>query len=330
MTGIQWTDATWNPTTGCDKVSPGCGLPMPGAEDQPHSQCYALTMAARLKGMGQVKYQTDGDPRTSGPGFGVAMHPDALDAPLRWRDPRMVFVNSMSDLFHPKITDAFIADVWAVMARTPQHTYQILTKRAPRMASLIPDDPRDGGHRLQAAATTDVGAQALYDCEWPLPNVHLGVSVEDQQRADERVWRLRATAAAVRFLSCEPLLGPVNLNSLLDGGTRLDGDPRHSSALTEPCPACGGWGTDCGIDGYHFTRRRDGLDWVIVGGESGRGARRMQLAWARDIVDQCRDADVPVFVKQLGSAWGRSHHDPSTWPAALQVRMFPAVPEPAP
>jgi protein gp37 len=310
-TKIQWTSATWNPTTGCDRVSPGC------------DNCYALTLAKRLKGMGQAKYQTDGDPRTSGPGFGVAMHEDALDAPLHWRRPRRVFVNSMSDLFHPRISDAFIADVWAVMARTPQHTYQVLTKRAPRMASLIPDEDRDGGHRIQAAATTEVGAQALYDAGWPLPNVHLGVSVEDQQRADERVWRLRGTLAAVRFLSCEPLLGSVNLDSLLDGGTRLDGDPQRSSALTEPCPTCGGWGVDCGIDDYHFTRRRDGLDWVIIGGESGPGARPMDLDWARSLVEQCRRAGVAVFVKQLGSRWGKSHHDIDTWPADLQVREWP-------
>ena len=235
----------------------------------------------------------------------------------------MVFVNSMSDLFHPRVTDAFIADVWATMALTPQHTYQILTKRAPRMAALMPADPIDGGHRLQAAATTEARAQALYDAAWPLPNVHLGVSVEDQSRAHERIWRLRGTAAAVRFLSCEPLLGPVNLNSLVDGQTRLDGGPQHSSALTEPCPTCGGWGTDCGLDDYHFTRRADGIHWVIVGGESGAGARPMELAWARSLVEQCRAAAVPVFVKQLGSVWGSRHHDPQHWPADLAVREWP-------
>src|SRR3984957_17150404 len=110
-TGIEWTEATWNPTTGCDRVSAGC------------DNCYALTMAKRLKGMGQAKYQNDGDPRTSGPGFGLTVHPDALDLPLHWRKPKRIFVNSMSDLFHPKVSTTFIASVFDVMARTPQHTY---------------------------------------------------------------------------------------------------------------------------------------------------------------------------------------------------------------
>ncbi len=294
-TGIQWTQETWNPTTGCDKVSPGCGLPMPGAEDQPHSQCYALTMAARLKGMGQAKYQKDGDPRTSGPGFGVTEHPATLHAPLRWRAPRRVFVNSMSDLFHPRISDGFIADVWAVMASTPQHTYQILTKRAPRMAALMPDDPIDGGYRIQSAATTEAGAQALYDADWPLPNVHLGVSVEDQQRANERIHRLRATAAAVRFVSCEPLLGPVSFR------------------WAPWVPLINGWHLD-GIKG---------IDWVIIGGESGSGARPMDLDWARSLVRECRLAGVAPFVKQLGSAWGAKHHEPQYWPEDLRVREYP-------
>ncbi len=310
-TKIQWTDATWNPTTGCDKVSPGC------------DSCYALTLAKRLKGMGQAKYQTDGDARTSGPGFGVAMHPDALDAPLHWRKPRRVFVNSMSDLFHPRITDEFIASVFATMAATPQHTYQVLTKRAPRMAALMPDDPLDGGHRLLEATTTEGPARTLYDAMWPLPNVHLGVSVEDQRRADERIPRLWRTAAAVRFLSCEPLLGPVDLDHVLVGH-KFDGSERRASALTEACPTCDGWGIDCGVDGYHFVRRRTGPDWVIIGGESGKGARPMDLAWARSLVGQCRAAGVAVFVKQLGSAWGKSHHDIGTWPEDLRVREFPA------
>src|ERR1039457_5766517 len=121
MTGIQWTEAVWNPTTGCDRVSPGC------------DHCYALTMAKRLKGMRQAKYQNDGDPRASGQGFGLTVHPDALDLPLRWRKPKRVFVNSMSDLFHPKVSTTFIAAVFDVMARTPQHTYQVLTSNTAAM-----------------------------------------------------------------------------------------------------------------------------------------------------------------------------------------------------
>ncbi len=315
-TKIQWTNATWNPTTGCDRVSPGC------------DNCYALTLAKRLKGMGSAKYQTDGDPRTSGPGFGVATHDDALDAPLHWRKPRRVFVNSMSDLFHPRITDEFIGRVWDTMGATPQHTYQVLTKRAPRMASLLGRWTAGSETFRRNDGVLDIHPAPPVDRQhgaWPLPNVHLGVSVEDQRYADERLHRLWATPAAVRFASCEPLLGPVDLSSVLDGGTRLDGNPRHSSALTEPCPTCGGWGADCGLDDYHFTRRRDGLDWVIVGGESGKGARPMDLGWARSLVAQCQAAGVAVFVKQLGSAWGRTHDDIDTWPEDLRVREYPAA-----
>lgn len=168
---IEWTQATWNPTTGCDRVSSGC------------DNCYALTLAGRLKAMGSPKYQTDGDPRTSGPGFGVAVHPDALDVPRRWRAPRMIFVNSMSDLFHARVPLGFVRQVFAVMADTPQHTYQLLTKRA---------------HRLRSVAGR---------LEWPA-NLWMGVSVEDAAALD-RVADLRAVPAAVKFLSCEPLLGPL-------------------------------------------------------------------------------------------------------------------------
>ncbi|WP_255624243.1 DUF5131 family protein [Pseudonocardia sp. ICBG1034] len=169
---IEWTEVTWNPTTGCDRVSTGC------------DHCYALTLAKRLKGMGSPKYQNDGDPRTSGPGFGVTTHENTLTAPLRWRDPRVVFVNSMSDLFHARVPTEFVARVFAVMAATPQHTYQVLTKRATRLRRLAPDLP------------------------WP-PNVWMGVSVENAAVA-ARVDELRQVPAAVRFLSCEPLLGPLN------------------------------------------------------------------------------------------------------------------------
>lgn len=169
---IEWTEATWNPTTGCDRVSAGC------------DNCYALTLSRRLKAMGSPKYQTDGDPRTSGPGFGVAVHSDALRLPLTWRSPRLVFVNSMSDLFHAKVPMSFIRDVFAVMAETPQHTYQLLTKRSRRLARI---------------------ADSL---EWPA-NVWMGVSVENAAQA-RRVDDLRHVPVQTRFLSCEPLLGPLD------------------------------------------------------------------------------------------------------------------------
>lgn len=177
--GIEWTETTWNPTTGCDRVSAGC------------DHCYALALAKRLQAMGSAKYQTDGDPRTSGPGFGVTTHENALDAPRRWRQPRLVFVNSMSDLFHARVPLEFVQRVFAVMAATPHHTYQLLTKRSTRLRRLAPQLP------------------------WP-PNVWMGVTVEDTD-AIGRVDDLREVPAAVRFLSCEPLLGPLaglNLNGI--------------------------------------------------------------------------------------------------------------------
>jgi protein gp37 len=166
---IEWTQATWNPTTGCDKVSAGC------------DNCYALTLAKRLKAMGAEKYQHDGDPRTSGPGFGITVHPDALELPYTWRTPRLVFVNSMSDLFHARVPVGFIRQVLQVMQDTPQHTYQVLTKRSRRLLRL--------------------------DLDWPA-NTWMGVSVENARMLC-RVDDLRQVPAALRFLSCEPLLGPL-------------------------------------------------------------------------------------------------------------------------
>ncbi|HUP17286.1 MAG TPA: phage Gp37/Gp68 family protein [Acidimicrobiia bacterium] len=173
--GIEWTEATWNPTTGCDRVSPGC------------LNCYAATMSKRLKAMGSEKYQADGDPRTSGPGFKLTIHPDSLYLPKTWKQPRVVFVNSMSDLFHPDVPVKFINDVFGVMRDTPQHTYQVLTKRSQRLRNLAPH------------------------LEWPT-NVWMGVSIEhDKYRF--RLSHLRIVPAAIRFLSLEPLLGPLpNLN----------------------------------------------------------------------------------------------------------------------
>lgn len=233
---IEWTQATWNPTTGCDRVSRGC------------DNCYAMTLAKRLKAMGQPRYQQDGDPRTSGPGFGVACHPDALDLPFSWKKPRRVFVNSMSDLFHVKVPVEFVRRVFEVMEATPQHTYQLLTKRARRLRRLATELP------------------------WP-PNVWVGVSVEDESVL-HRVDDLHAVPAHVRFLSCEPLLGPIE------------------------------------------TLRLDGISWVIVGGESGQGARPIDPDWIRGIRDQCVAADVAFFFKQWGGRTPRAggrELDGRTW-----------------
>lgn len=264
-TNIEWAQEVWNPTTGCDRISPGC------------DSCYALAMAKRLKAMGAAKYQLDGDPRTSGPGFGVAVHPDALDLPLRWRIPRRVFVNSMSDVAHPRISRSFAAKMWAVMALTARHDFLVLTKRPQRLATMIGD--ADFAALVAREATEIIGSTPTRDrrqidlsgdwtvsptasgnlCSppWPLPNVWLGTSIE----LNEYCWRadhLRRSPAAVRFLSLEPLLGPL---------PDLD--------LT-------------------------GIDWVIVGGESGPRHRRMELDWVRDIRDRCQQYSVPLFLKQLG------------------------------
>lgn len=172
---IEWTEVTWNPATGCDRISAGC------------DNCYALALAKRLKAMGSPRYQVDGHPRTSGPGFAVSEHPEALDTPRNWRSPRLVFVNSMSDLFHARISTDFISDVFKTMHETPQHTYQILTKRPKRAVRIAESLP------------------------WPA-NIWLGVTVENLD-SSWRIDELRRTPAKVKFVSAEPLLGPLsNLN----------------------------------------------------------------------------------------------------------------------
>jgi protein gp37 len=208
---IEWTESTWNPVTGCDKISPGC------------KHCYAERMAKRLKAMGQPNYRN---------GFELTLHPHAVDLPLRWRKPQTIFVNSMSDLFHADVPFEFIAEVFGVMRRAHWHRFQVLTKRAERLEEL--------GARLRWAA-----------------NIWMGVSVENAGYR-QRIDRLRATPATTKFLSLEPLLGPLD-----------------------------------GLD-------LNGIDWVIVGGESGPQARPMDPAWVLSIQQQCADAKVPFFFKQWG------------------------------
>lgn len=241
-------------------MSPGC------------EHCYALTMAARLKAMGSGKYQRDGDARTSGPGFGITVHDDALALPLRWRSPRIVFVNSMSDLWHPEVPDEFIARVFAVMASTSRHSYQLLTKRPQRMAELLATSAFVELVRRVNLPGRDLDTECAHD-GWPLPNVWIGTSIESD-RYTWRARRLTSTPAAIRFLSLEPLLGPV---------PALD--------LT-------------------------GIDWVIVGGESGASARPLDIGWVREIRDHCTNAGVAFFFKQWGGrtpkAQGR-YLDGRTW-----------------
>lgn len=253
-TGIEWTDATWNPVTGCDKVSPGC------------DRCYAETFAERWRGTRGHYFAN---------GFDVQLRPNKLALPLRWTRPRKVFVNSMSDLFHDKVPDEYIARVFAVMALAPQHTFQVLTKRHGRMRSLLScDDFRSEvtqtfvGWAVEDLSLKTGHLESATGDWWPLPNVWLGVSAEDQKRADLRIPALLDTPAAVRFVSAEPLLGPIDLH----------GDP-------------------IGKDSVFWIGH---LDWVIVGGESGPGARPMHPDWARSMRDQCVAAGVPFLFKQWG------------------------------
>lgn len=288
-TGIQWTDETWNPVTGCRKISPGC------------KNCYAEGVADRFWATQYPSVQAF-DTTPEGLPFtttrprrftDVQVHPDRLDQPLHWRKPRRVFVNSMSDLFHDDVPDDFIESVFGVMARAPHHTFQILTKRPQRMRKWFEHPLREGWSHWAPYMDAVPGVRRMTRDEWPgwpLPNVWLGVSVEDQERAAERVPLLLETPAAVRFLSCEPLLGRVELHAL-HCGSRFD--------------STGASWYDALRGGAYFGDGDPGapgpaIDWLIVGGESGAQARPMDLAWARSLVEQGRTAGVPVFVKQLG------------------------------
>jgi protein gp37 len=282
-TTIEWTNKTWNPVRGCSIVSPGC------------TNCYAMKQAHRFSGDGGayegLTQLTKGGPVWTGK---VRCVPELLDDPLRWRKPKRVFVNSMGDLFHEDVPDSFIDAVFGVMAITTRHSYQVLTKRPQRMleyfrrlkASVLfsfPERITDASVAARAR-TKDKG----YDnCGplWPLENVWLGVSVEDQARADERIPLLLQVPAAVRWISAEPLLGPVN--------------PRMGSV------------------------HNNGIDWVVVGGESGHGARGMEYQWALSLRDQCEAAGVAFFMKQIVSA-AKVKLPFEMFPERLQMRQYPA------
>ncbi len=257
-TAIEWADKVWNPLLGCERVSSGC------------DRCYAITTATIRAGnphprvaaaFAGLTERRDGRLDWTGR---INLLPDRLNQPLRVRKPTKWFVNSQSDLFHKDVPDEYIAEVFAVMARAPQHTFQLLTKRHARMRSLL----AESGLKLLESATSEDTAQALYD-QWPLPNVWLGVSVEDQQWADIRIPALLETPAEVRWISAEPLLGPVLL---------------HDDWI--------------GADPYR--RDEPALSWVVVGGESGHGARPMHPDWARSLRGQCVAAGVPFLFKQWG------------------------------
>ena len=339
-TGISWTDETWNPIRGCSRVSEGC------------RHCYAEQQAARIVRMGKGKptpydglvrigrvpssnelpsagssddpawvgapgarpFAFGGEPRWTG---NVVLDPAKLSAPLRWRSPRRIFVNSMSDLFHESLTNEQIAAVFGVMAACPQHTFQILTKRARRMRewyqwvdgwpARTPAELTARAHgpsvreRIEDAmrsALTGVveSTPRRRDSRWPLPNVWLGVSVENQDAADERIPELLATPAAVRFLSCEPLLGQIYLDDVRP--------QRNGKEL-------------CSIDTLRTTTHlfveddwsRNHIDWVIAGCESGPGARPCSVGWLRSLRNQCKSAGVPFFLKQAREEIERNGED---------------------
>ena len=266
---IEWTDTTWNCLVGCTRVSAGCDL------------CYAAQLAAtRLKHrpeyQGLAVITASGRPAFTGT---VRFLNERLNDPLHWRKPRRVFVNSMSDLFHDQVTDDQLDRIFAVMALTPRHIYQVLTKRPERMLEYF-HDGRAGAVAAETGSGPDgdrnwpfIRPDDLGD-RWPLPNVWLGVSVENQETAEERIPLLLQTPAAVRWISAEPLLGPIDLRTVV----------RRAGQYTEA------------------DRFLPGLDWVVAGGESGPQARPCDVDWIRSIVQQCQEAGVPVFVKQLG-AW---------------------------
>jgi protein gp37 len=265
-TGIEWTDSSWNPIVGCSLVSPGC------------TNCYAMKAANRLLDKPGSHYdgttkRVNGNAVWTGK---LNLAPEhILTQPLRWKRPRKIFVNSMSDLFHEGVPDEWIDRVFTVMALTSRHTYQVLTKRPARMHDFIlrlsrSIEPLEAAARAMGYTFHFEGISTL---PWPIPNVWLGVSVERQKEADERIPLLTKTPAAVRFISAEPLLGPINL---AQAGLDIDMSDLDSLSKTN-------------------------LHWVIVGGESGKDARPMHPAWARSLRDQCIAAGVPYFFKQWGS-----------------------------
>lgn len=273
---IEWTDRTWNPVTGCNKISPGC------------KNCYAEGIANRFFAK-QYPPNPDGSPRHF---TDVRCHENRLHQPLSWKKPCRVFVNSMSDLFHEDVPFEFIARVWAICSEAREHTFQILTKRPQRMLDF---------------AKWMAGADDRSIAAWPR-NCQLGVSVEDQKRANERIPLLLQTPAALHFLSVEPMLEAIDFSKVV----MADGD---------------------GLETLYNDGEDAGIDWVICGGESGPGARPFEISWANSLRIQCKEAGVAFFMKQWGSnarsagepiAYrDRKGGDPLEWPEHLRVREFP-------
>lgn len=295
-THIEWTDATWNVVTGCSVVSPGC------------TNCYAMRLAGgRMQhhpSRAGLTIDTKAGPVWNGQ---VRFNEAWLTQPRGWKSPRRIFVAAHGDLFHEGVALNQLDQIFAIMALCPQHTFQILTKRPHEMQGYISgwgDNEHGPAWRTRARIQKAMAVIApdTFLNEWPLPNVWLGVSVEDQARANERIPALLATPAAVRWISAEPLLGSIDLSNAWLGEDSLssecwgdcawckdDHPPLHNCQLGRQSSEA-------------FDKGRSGLDWVVVGGESGPSARPMHIDWVREIRDQCDDADVPFLFKQRG-AW---------------------------
>lgn len=297
-TNISWTathhadgtitpGSTWNPLLGCSKVSPGC------------AKCYAVRQSHRMASNPNAKIAAANAGLTARHANGqldwtgrINLLPDRLDQPLRWKEPRLIFVNSLSDLFHPDVPEEFILRVFDAMRRAHWHTFQVLTKRPERMADIVShlswaSDP-DGKQVGWFAYRGTPGGHVL-------PNVWLGTSVEDQKAADQRLPWLLKTPAQVRFLSCEPLLGPVDLRTV---AWPVAPEIAFSGVLTDPTEV---------DDWRYWMRKDDGIHWVIAGGESGPGYRPLNLDWARSLRDQCAAAGVPFHFKQIGGTTSKAN-----------------------
>ena len=313
MSKIQWTEETWNPVVGCSKISAGC------------EHCYAEGMAKRLAYMDTPQYaavvheQAPG--RFGGWNGQTVLVESALQVPMRWKKPKMIFVCSMGDLFHESVPDEWIDEVFSMMAGCPQHTFQVLTKRAERLPRYFADAERRCIERLGDGCG---GLRVL-------PNVWIGVTVENQEQADARIPFLLSTPAAIHFVSVEPMLGPVDLGQALGirrwakvncshyaGGCSRPENPAACTDHPESKPE------SCTPEYCVFGHR--GLDWVICGCESGPGRRPMDLAWAEVLEEQCRVAQVPFFMKQLQTAPSKGLKvvkELDQFPEWLRVRAFP-------
>lgn len=312
-TTIEWATKVWNPLRGCSKVSEGC------------RNCYAIRQAHRFSGVGQP-YEGLTERTNQGinwTGKVMLLPPEKLLTPLSWKKPERIFVNSMSDLFHEDVPNEFIRRIFSIMGEARHHQFMILTKRPKRMKEVITEIVREGDFATLQGST---------EPPFPWPNVLLGVSVENQQAANERIPELLQTPAAIRFLSCEPLLGPVEiLEELMQG---VDPGKCGNCGKSHGFTRCSNYGRVSKISEryrcHDFKRVDFAIDWVVVGGESGHKARPMELDWARSLRDQCQAAAVPFFMKQMGSVFAKENGflDPkgcdwSEWNQEFKIREFP-------